>query len=341
MELNLLEKSILATIAYYDVMDYPLTGFEVFKYLMNPKHIASLSKLNPDSEIEPFKTINLIDVLRTLNASTLKQYIDQENGFYFLKEFTPPKAGRDLYRLRIERQKISDELWKKSIKIIKWIQIVPFIKMVLMNGSMAIHNAKKESDIDLLIVVKNKRIWLTRFLITAFFQITGRRRHGKKVANRFCLNHYIADNNLKISTASLRIAYLAHLVPVLELEQGIYNRFQFENRWAGNYLYFYNLEKLDNRQKIKNNNFLKSIRRFQEIILNTFIGTILEKIFKFFQIAHIKRSKLLNQEGGRIIFNDTQLEFHPDSPQSKILHKYNHNLKSLGLDIQEEDTEFS
>ncbi len=341
MELNLLEKSILATIAYYDVMDYPLTGFEIFKYLMSPQHISSLKKIDPCSEIEPLKTINLVDILKALNTPTLKQYIDQENGFYFLREFVSSNTKRNLYQLRIERQKISDEKWKKSIKTIKWLQIIPFIKMVLMNGSMAIYNAKQESDIDLLIIVKNKRIWLTRFLITAFFQIIGRRRHGKKITNRFCLNHYLSDNNLKINTASLRIAYLAHLTPVLELESGIYNRFQFENRWAGNYLYFYNLEKLNNRQKIKNNNLFKFIRKFQEIILNTFIGTILEGVFKFFQVAHIKRSKLLNQEKGRIIFNDTQLEFHPDSPQGEILDKYNHNLKLLSLDIQEKDMEFS
>ena len=30
MQLNLLERSVLATIAYYDVLDYPLTGFESY-----------------------------------------------------------------------------------------------------------------------------------------------------------------------------------------------------------------------------------------------------------------------------------------------------------------------
>jgi hypothetical protein len=30
-----LEKQILATIVYYDILDYPLTSFEVFLYLVN------------------------------------------------------------------------------------------------------------------------------------------------------------------------------------------------------------------------------------------------------------------------------------------------------------------
>ncbi|MFH1129332.1 MAG: nucleotidyltransferase domain-containing protein [Patescibacteria group bacterium] len=332
MELNLLEKSILATIAYYDTMDYPLTGFEVFKYLINPKHIASFSKLNLNSEVEPMKSINLIDILKILSNQNLKQYIDQKNGFYSLK-------GRDLYQTRIERQKISDRMWQRSRKIIKWLQIIPNIKLILMNGSVAIYNAKKESDIDLLIVAKNKRIWLTRFLVTIFFQIIGQRRHGNKIANKFCLNHYTVDNNLKMNSVSLCIAHLcAHLVPILELEQGIYNRFQFENRWVGNYLYFYNLEKLNNRQKIKDNKILKFVRKFQEIILNTFIGTIFEKTLRFFQIRHIKRHPLLNQKGGQIVFNDMQLEFHPDSPEGGLIERYNKNMTLLNFGIQEQDS---
>jgi predicted nucleotidyltransferase len=326
MDLNLLEKSILATITYYDTMDYPLTGFEVFKYLINPKHIASFSKLDLNSEIEPLKTINLIDVLRTLNNSNLQRYIDEKNGFYFLK------GKSNLYEIRIERQKISDKIWQKSRKILKWLQIIPYIRAVLMNGSVAMHNAGEKSDIDLLIVTKNKRIWITRFLTTMLFQIIRRRRHGNKIKNRFCLNHYIANNFLKSSLLNLYVAHLyAHLVPVLEIEKGIYNRFQFENRWIGNYLYFYNIEKLDNQKKIKNSGIMKIFRKFQEVILDTFLGGILEKILGFFQKKRIKNHPLINQKDGRIVFDDNQLEFHPNSQGIKILDKYEKRILELNI----------
>ena len=336
MNLNVLEKSVLATIAYYDTMDYPLTGFEVFKYLINPLHIIELLGMSFSEGIEPMGKIELLDVLKILQNNNLKFYIQETNGFFYLKN------REDIYELRIERQKISDQMWKKSRKIIKWLQIIPYIKMVLMSGSMAMYNARKESDIDLLIVTKNKRIWTTRFLTTLFFQIIGQRRHKEKIANRFCLNHYIANNSLKINLFSLYTAHLyVHLVPILELEQGIYNRFQFENRWIGNYLYFYDLQKLDNQQKTKNSKILEFVRKFQEFILNTFVGIILEKILRFFQIKHIKNHPLLNQKGGRIIFNDQQLEFHPESPELKILDKYNKNMLQLNLRIKEHDSGLS
>jgi predicted nucleotidyltransferase len=333
MNFNLLEKSILATITYYDAMDYPLTGFEIFKYLINPSHIVAVSDIKQDTEIEPVKEIKFVEILKILNDNNFRNKIEEKNGFYYLK------GRKENYQIRNERQKISDEMWKKTKKTIKWLQMIPYIKMVLVNGSMAMYNAKKESDIDLMIVTKNKRIWTTRFLTTLFFQIIGKRRHGEKIKNRFCLNHYITNDFLKSNLLNLYVAHLyAHLVPVLEIEEGIYNRFQFENRWIGNYLCFYNIDKLDNQKKIKNNSVMKFTRNCQEIILNTFLGNILEIVLGFFQKRHIKNHPLINQKEGRIIFDDNQLEFHPNSRGIKILEKYEENILTLDIGIKKEHT---
>jgi predicted nucleotidyltransferase len=325
MGLNLLEKSILATIVYYDIMDYPLTGFEILKYLINPSYLIANSEIKDNTEIEPIRNIEFSNILKILNDSNLKNYIQEKNGFYSL---------RDLYKIRIERQKISDERYKQATKIIKWLQIIPYVRMVLINGSLAMHNAKEESDIDLMIIVKNKRIWTARMFTTLFFQIIGKRRHKNKIKKRFCLNHYITNDFLKSSLFNLYIAHLyAHLVPVLEIEKGIYNRFQYENRWIGNYLYFYDVEKIDNQQKIQNNKMLKFLQSTQEAILNTFIGSFLEKLSGFFQKYHIKHHPLINQKDSRIIFDDNQLEFHPDSQGIKILNEYE---KRMGDDLSTE-----
>jgi len=331
MNLTYLEKSILATIAYYDVLDYPMTGFEVFKYLINPLHIARLSGIDFNAEIEPMENINLINVLRELKSENLKPYIDEKNGFYFLRS----RAG--IIETRIERQKVSDELWKRAKKYTKYLQVIPFIKMILVSGSLAMSNARKESDIDLLIVAKHKRIWTVRFLITLFFQLIGKRRHGKKTVGKFCLNHYITDKSLKINFPSLYNAQIySHMIAVFENEQNIYNRFQFENRWITDYLYFYDLQKIDNQRKIKNNSFFNFIAKTKELFLNTLIGSVLEKILGFFQRYHIKHHPLRNKKEGRVLANDNQLEFHPISPEMKILDKYNENMLRLGFELERE-----
>lgn len=333
MELSVLQKAILATIAYYDVLDYPLTGFEVFKYLINPVRIAGQIGLGKNLEIEPIGRISLKDVLDELNSRNLSFYIDQKNGFYFLKN------KEHLIQIRINHQKLSDEKWKKARKFIKWTRVIPFIKMVAVSGSLAMDNVKEESDIDLLIVAKNKRIWTVRFLVTLFFQIIGKRRHGSKTKNRFCLNHYITDQSLKINFPSLYNAQTyAHLVLLLEIEKDLYYKFQQENFWINDYLAFYNLQKIDNQRKIKINPLLRFIAKVQELILSTFIGLISEKILEFFQKEHIKFHPLKNQKGGRITANNNQLEFHPDSPEGLIIDKYNQSMLGLGFGIQEKDS---
>ena len=334
MELNNLEKAVVATIAYYDALNYPLTGFEIFKYLVNPVRLISTENIN--AEIEPVGKISLQDILEILQNRNLSFYLGEKNGFYFLKN------KEHLAKTRIERQKISDQRWKKAKKIIKWLQIIPFIKMVAMSGSLAIDNAKQESDIDLFIIVKNKRIWTARFLTTLFFQIIGQRRHGKKIANRFCLNHYITDKFLKVNLFSIYTAHLyAHLIPVLEVEKRIYNKFQKENNWIENYLAFYNAQKISSQRAIKINSFLRIFGRIQEFILNAFPGLILEKILGFFQKKMINKHYSNSQGKGRIVVSESQLEFHPNSPEVEIIDKYNANMLRLDFGVQERDSGLS
>lgn len=111
--MNLLEKSILSTITYYDTLDYPLTSFEVFKYLVNPLHIAGFyysgKKIQRDfkkSSIEVgklapyqnygagFSNINLVNIRKILNSKELKKFVKEKNGFYFLKGPASPGGGQ-------------------------------------------------------------------------------------------------------------------------------------------------------------------------------------------------------------------------------------------------------
>lgn len=340
MELNLLEKSILATIAYYDVLDYPLTGFEVFKYLISPSHIISQSNLRQSLQLEPLAKPGFLNVLRALKNKSLNNYIEEKNGFYGLKKISQKSELKYIDRLiktRIEHQKISDQKWKRAKKIIKWLQFIPYLRMVLVSGSLALDNAKEGSDIDLLIITKHKKIWTNRFLITFFIHIVGKRRHGKKTANRLCLNHYITDKSLKIDFPSLYNAQTyAHLVPVLEIEGGIYKKFQKANQWIENYLAYYPEQKVANQRLIRKGKFLRKIAHFQEIILNSFLGTILEKILAFIQKTIIKYHSPKARGEGRVITDDFQLEFHPSSPEIRVLENYNKNILKLGFRTRKE-----
>lgn len=333
-DMNLLQKSILSTLAYYDALDYPLTSFEVFKYLVNPLHIASFYwVVEPTSEhfkaveLDRFSTITLCNIRKVLESNELKKFISEKNGFYFLRN------REEIIRTRIDRQKIADQKWKKARKIIRRLQIIPYLRMVAVSGSLALNNTKKESDFDLLIVVKNKRIWLARFLITSFIQLMGRRRHKNITEDRICLNHYITDKSLEIKFKSLYNAQTyAHIVPVLEIEEWIYNKFQKANKWVKDYLVFWPDMEIKNFKTLRISSLLKAVAKIGEVCLDNKLGDFSEWFLKKIQQYSIKKDPLTYKKGGRITIDDSQLEFHPDSPERRILDKYRQSMIYLSLE---------
>jgi len=311
MNLSDLEKSILSTLVYYDVLNQPLVNWEVFKYL-NKKG---------DFEVDLNKVLDVLE-----NSSELSKYINQKNGLYFLKN------REKIVKQRIQRQIIADKKWKKAKRVIRFLQTIPYIRMVAVSGSLAMNNTKEESDIDLLIIVKSGRIWTCRIFTTLFFQSIGQRRHGQLTKNRFCLNHYITDKSLKIPHKSLYNAQTyAHLVPVWQ-KRGLYRKFQKANAWIKEYLVNYPREQKGYLNVLKTSWFFNSEAQFKEWILDTWLGDKLESFLRNFQVKRIKKDSLTYKLGGRVVFNDDQLEFHPDSPEKKILQKYNQKMKELGFE---------
>ena len=108
-----LTKHILATLAYYDVMDYPLTAFEVHKYLTQTNN-SQLTTHNEKS--------SLLDVLNGLENEKLRKFVEEYQGFYFLK------GQQGLVGQRLERNKIAESKYKILLRTAKWLCFVPHIQ---------------------------------------------------------------------------------------------------------------------------------------------------------------------------------------------------------------------
>ena len=66
---TLLEQSILKTLCWFSVTDYPVTGFEIWKWLLEPDRAYELS-----------------EVFRVLESSEwLHNRITNENGYYMIQ----------------------------------------------------------------------------------------------------------------------------------------------------------------------------------------------------------------------------------------------------------------
>ena len=284
-------------IVYYDSFDYPLTleELELFSFR--------------DKEDQKFDNL-----------------IETEKGFYFLKD------RENLIEVRKERGEIAKDKWEKALKAVRWLKITPYIRLIFASGSLALSNTDEESDLDVLIVVKHGRIWTSRLLTVLLLSLLGvrRTRYEKIAPDKICLNHFITDKSLYIPRKSIYTAQLyARLIPILFEDEKLVDEFMGTNSWVGQWIKGWPTIKIKNT--IPNPSFLKIIKKIGEKILDTKLGDWLEKILKKYQLRRIKSYPLTYKPGGRIKADDESLEFHPDSPELKIIERYNKKMIKLGF----------
>jgi hypothetical protein len=301
---NDLSKNILSTVAYYDALDYPLTSFEIWKYLIS------------DQQKEENKSYSLSEIIKELETEEIRKHISEFHGFYFLK-------GREnLVMERIESNKVSEKKLKKARKIIFWLKFIPFVKMVAVAGRVGMKNAKVGSDIDLLIVFEHGKIFAGRFLATLLVHFLGQRRHGKKIINRICFNHFLSDE-LEVS---IRDLYSSHsYVFILPIYGGeVFQKFLEKNQWIKKYRPNFTFSK-DNLKIIEDSQFSKGARKFLEKI---FMSVWIEKKLRDWQIKKIVKNPLTKKNGGVIIYNDCELAFWPDFENQgpRVFEKFKENL---------------
>ena len=329
-----LEKQILATIVYYDILDYPLTGFEVFLYLV--KENGNVSDVETRHCLVPTEVIELLNT-----SEYLKKHLKQKLGFYFLnvsnvetRHCLVSTDTKNIVQLRLNRKKIWDQKWKKARKIFWIMQVVPFSKLVMGSGSFSLGNTRKDSDIDLMIVAKKGRIWTVRTFFTLLTSFLGVRRHKNKTEDKICLNHYITDKSLRIPFESIYTAHLyCHILSVYNSEEDrkLFREFQEENKWMKKYLESYEFSNLEGFRSIKRNKILSFVSKLFEFILSGKIGDYFERKMSEIQTKRIKKDPLNMKKGGRITISNDQLEFHPNSHEANIIPEFNKRMKELKL----------
>ena len=313
-----LEKTILATVSYYDIFDYPLTGFEIRRYLIFAKDFGK----------ENFRAGDVFAALA--ESEVLQSRIGNKFGFYHLRD------REEIVEKRLWRKKLADRKWKKLKRVFRILSLVPYVRGIFVSGSLAMENSKDESDVDIIVVAKRGRIWTVRTLMTLLTFLLGVRRHGEKTRDRICLNHYITDESLRIPFESLYNAEsYAHLLNVYLEDGKIFRRFQEENSWLGDYIFNYQVTELHSTRAVRKNKILAGLARIFERVLDGALGDGLEKIFSNIEGGRIRKDALFQKSGGRITIDDTQLEFHPDSHEHFVIPEFNRRMKEAGL------TEFS
>lgn len=301
----MLANRILATIRFFDLQNIPATATEVHKYLVSdPLNL----KTKLDANFELIKKLDVTSpqvhfdtIITQLHILSREGRIFQNNGFYTLVGREPLIAERaKSYFVSLKRERLIRRFAKPT-------RHIPFVRSIALLGSQALGQQKPSSDIDLFVITDPKFIGLARFFLTTYFQILGIRRHGIKVANRFCLNHYLAgsislkhDRNLYTAFEYLKFRSLIY--------PQNYSEFLENNDWI--LLFFPNatLPKLKDEQH-------SSLQIFLEKLLNNKIGLWLESKVISAQLARIEQSEFT-------IHSHSELSFHPNNRKQKLFQSF-------------------
>lgn len=276
-----LQKAIARTVAYFDMFDFPMTDFEVWKFLSEKR--------------------DYVDVRNVLSGSTA---LETKNGFYFLK-------GREnIIRTRLDRYNFTDRKFKRALRMAKIYRIIPWVKMVAVSNIIGAHNLKDESDIDIFIISEKGKIWLSRFFTAGIAKVLGLRPSEKNSRDKICLNFYVSEEEMDLEKFMMGkddiyfIYWLANLVIIYD-KGGTYKKFIQVNDWLKNYLPNWQPNEMVARRFVKERKNL-----FFSFLFNFIFGSF-EAIFKKIQLRKLPADirELMNKDT-RVVISDKVLKLH-------------------------------
>jgi len=208
------EKSILATIAYFDVFDYPLTLLELRRLF--------LGRLNAPRA--------LLDIRNALERDALLlKAVREKNGFWHVRG----RGGN--CAVRRARFLVSQEKYKQSRGILRLLSAMPFVRCLLVCNSLALENTTQQSDVDVAVITRAGGAWWARLFCITLLALARRRPGQASERPKICLSFFVDEAHLdaarlRMSGNDIDFAYwIANFYPVYDAG-GYYRKL-----WDANY----------------------------------------------------------------------------------------------------------
>jgi predicted transcriptional regulator len=292
--LSQLEKSIIKALLYYDVFNHPLTINE----------ISASCKCKGQQVAINVALENLLE-----NGLVFK-----DQGFYFLYQKT------ELVNERLSEKKKLERYLKKAGSMTNLIAHFPFVRGVMLSGSLSKFRIYDDGDIDYLIVTKPGRLWIARTLLVLYKKIF--------LFNSYrylCLNFFIDENSLHFDDKTRYSATeVATLIPTYNYE--IYKKLIKANKWIESY--FPNFKKRKKEHVVSNKR--RWLKQTLEFLLNNKVGDGLDSFFMK-QTLRYRKKKFghISEERFRQSFTTKKniSTHHPGDYQFSAVEKYHLKIK--------------
>lgn len=307
--------SILKTICYFDLLDYPLTATEIWRwYYVSP----SASQMTP----------SLQEIAIALETdSRLQKLLIRREGFYCLTGREKIITQRKFRNSAVDKQMRIAFFWTKVFRLIPWV------RMVAVASSLPLGNVKEKSDIDFFIVCSKGHVWITRFLLVGLLKLSRQRPSSQQTKNKICLSYYVTSEALSLQTAQLGredivfTHYVAGFLPLYDAG-GVYDAWYQANSW---YRYFLpNMGQHGTAFTVENPPWLTLWHRLFLILIAPFYNSLTRDWYTRMQLQILPdRLKSLANIDGRVIITENVLKFHDKDNRLPMKNLWQAKIKNL------------
>jgi predicted nucleotidyltransferase len=292
-----LRKSILRTLAYYDIFSYPLTAEEIYLNL-GDNHT------------------NVAQVTKELATLTEESIVFSKGRFYLLKD------EADYISRREKGNQLAEKKLKTARRVSSFISRFPFIRGILLSGSISKGFMEEDSDIDYFVITHPNRVWFSRLMLMLFKKTV--LLNSKKI---FCVNYFVDAENLEIKEKNIFTATeLVTLLPTFG--RGIYEDLFKYNSWTKKY--YPNFPKREADVIIDRRNGM--VKSFLENLLNNKLGDKIDDFaMRLFDRFNRTKYKNYDEADFKVAFKASKKEskHHPKFLQKKVLQEFEKKVKSL------------
>jgi len=310
MNEDYLDKSILKTVCYFDLFDYPPTILEIWRWFFN---------LDLDQTNSP----GLSQIRARLTESNLlRQEVGYRDGFYFL-------AGKEhLVFERMNRHNIAVRKFRKALKIIRLLKFLPYIKMIAVSNTLAYSNSRTQGDIDLFFITEHDKLWQARFLVVTFLKFLGLRPTAEKNEDRFCTPFFVSERHLNLEMVkssqhdSHFACWLSQIWPVWN--EKVYQELFEKNNWIKKIVPNALMIKTSSRRS------LIGTRSWTAEVLAAILDFVPRKLFCWLQLRVMPASlKGAVNKNNDVVINDHLLKFHQQDKRAYYNKRLSESLDRL------------
>jgi hypothetical protein len=290
--------SILKTLAYFDIFDYPLSEGEIRNFLQYPVSNSAI-------------------------ASAMKPLISDGVVFQFGEFYSLVNDWRRLEK-RLQGNERAEKLLPKAHKIGAFLYKFPFVRGVGISGSLSKNYADANADIDFFIITKANRLWMARTLLHVFKKITfllGRQHY-------YCMNYFIDEETLIISDENIYTA--TEMITLLPAAGSVCMDNFFEtNDWVRQWFPAYT-----SPQRFDIADRSTWLKRITERLFNGSVGERLDNLFFRWTTRRWKRKESVGRRNskGKLMNLVTGKHFSKSDPegfQGRIVQLHKHRVEEL------------